>query len=508
MKKALYIIAAASLMVACDPVEEGGTFVPTAVSDSQLSQPGFFNFTQTDVNGNPAADGNYFTYTTNPATIVRVYNYKADGSENQLAIGATGSFSILPNRGSDPNQKFYVQVINSDLSKAQAEYSANVFVKQELAVYEKLMASNSGKKIWKWDPTINGTIWGNMGYCGGSGADVALNGNGQWWGVTGPEDDAEAGTNGFESQLGHSVSGAMTGEEDLDAYMVFTEDGNVLKYDKDGQLINSTTYELQNYDANAIANGAWKCGNLVTGENSVLWPFEINAGGKYVTNFEVCYLTVGKMCLVYPDGGDFGALGNWGEATFWHFASNSDLEGMAEGVDGNGKAWTWNTECPNGGVVWGNMGYSGDSGVDAYTGSSKWWGVVGEFDSDAGSGFSSQTGHRGGDAITGDESMDAYMIWKDGEITSYNAAGQAIRNGSYAFETVEGNSWKVANLNIESSNGAILWPYEINSGGNMPSTYEVCYMTNDAMTLVYPAGGDFSALGNWGEATFWQFKAK
>ena len=100
------------------------------------------------------------------------------------------------------------------------------------------------------------------------------------------------------------------------------------------------------------------------------------------------------------------------------------------------------------------------------------------------------------------------MIWKDGEITSYNAAGQAIRNGTYEFEVVEGNPWKVADLKIESSNGAILWPYEINSGGNMPSTYEVCYMTNSAMTLVYPDGGDFGSLGNWGEASFWQFKAK
>jgi hypothetical protein len=25
------------------------------------------------------------------------------------------------------------------------------------------------------------------------------------------------------------------------------------------------------------------------------------------------------MCLVYPDKGDFAGLGNWGEATFWHF---------------------------------------------------------------------------------------------------------------------------------------------------------------------------------------------
>jgi len=37
------------------------------------------------------------------------------------------------------------------------------------------------------------------------------------------------------------------------------------------------------------------------------------------TKFEVVYLTNSKMCLVYPDGGDFGGLGNWAEATYWHF---------------------------------------------------------------------------------------------------------------------------------------------------------------------------------------------
>ena len=37
------------------------------------------------------------------------------------------------------------------------------------------------------------------------------------------------------------------------------------------------------------------------------------------TTFEMVYVSGNKMCLVYPDGGDFGGLGNWGEATYWHF---------------------------------------------------------------------------------------------------------------------------------------------------------------------------------------------
>ena len=484
------------MLTACDPIKEDGTLDVNSYTSSNLLDGAEFSQYADQACTTPQADGNWIKYNIPNASGIYIYYVKADGSEFKLASGAAGGvFNFVPSRGSDPNQTVYFKYVNANLEEVVATHEFTVQVAAELKPEIRLIASNDyGKKTWKWDPSITGAVWGNMGYCGGKGSDVGISGNGQWWGVT--------STDEFNGQLQHTHNGVNNGDGDLNAYMVFTEDGLIKSYDASGNVIRDGAYEIKNYNA----NGEWKVGDLVT--DAILWPYEINSNGNIPGTYEICYLTSDKMTLVYPDGGAYDGLGNWGEATFWHFASNSDLEGMAEGVDGNGKAWTWNTECPNGGVVWGNMGYSGGNGVDAYTGGPKWWGVVGEFDSDAGSGFSSQTGHRGGDAITGDESMDAYMIWKDGEITSYNAAGQAIRNGTYEFEAVEGNSWKVADLKIESSNGAILWPYEINSGGNMPSIYEVCYMTNDAMTLVYPAGGDFSALGNWGEATFWQFKAK
>ena len=97
-------------------------------------------------------------------------------------------------------------------------------------------------------------------------------------------------------------------------------------------------------------------------------------------------------------------------------------------------------------------------------------------------------------------------IGADGRITTYSADGTAIREGGYKFDPSVANEWKVANL--ETDAGTILWPYEINSGGNMPTTFEVLYMSNDQMTLTYPDGGDFGGLGNWGEATYWHFKAK
>ena len=214
--------------------------------------------------------------------------------------------------------------------------------------------------------------------------------------------------------------------------------------------------------------------------------------------YEICYLTSDKMTLVYPDGGDYGSLGNWGEATFWHFCSNSDVKGMAYGYD-NGKSWTWNTEAPDG-VVWGNMGYCGGAGANAVA-SGKWWGVTSEAE------FMGQLNHTNDGAAHGDESMNAYMtLTPDGVITRHAGDGSVINTGTFEIDESVKCDWKVANLNTTA--GTILFPYEINSGGNMPTTFEMVDLSGNKMTLVYPDGGDFGGLGNWGEATFWQFKAK
>jgi hypothetical protein len=61
---------------------------------------------------------------------------------------------------------------------------------------------------------------------------------------------------------------------------------------------------------------------------------------------------------------------------------------------------------------------------------------------------------------------------------------------------------------MKTDAGSILWPFEINSGGNKPTIFEVVYMTGSQFTLVYPDGGDFGSNGGWGEASFWHFKAK
>ena len=314
---------------------------------------------------------------------------------------------------------------------------------------------------------------------------VLFSGNGQWWGVT--------STDEFNDQLQHTHNGMNNGDGDLNAYMVLTEDGLIKSYDASGNVIRSGSYEIKNYNP----NGEWKVGDLVT--DAILWPYEINSNGNIPGTYEICYLTSDKMTLVYPDGGDYGSLGNWGEATFWHFCSDSDAKGMAYGYD-NGKDWTWDYDGTN--TVWGNMGYCGGAGSDVgLSHNGQWWGVTNEEE------FMGQLNHTNDGNAHGDESMDAFMtLTSDGVITRHAGDGSVISSGSFEIDESVKNDWKVANLNTTA--GTILFPYEINSGGNMPTVFEVVYLSGSKMCLVYPDGGDFGSLGNWGEATYWHFKAK
>ena len=445
------------MLTACDPIKEDGTFEVDSYTTSNLLEGAEFSQYADQACTTPQADGNWIKYNIPNASGIYIYYVKADGSEFKLSSGAAGGvFNFVPSRGSDPNQTVYFKFINANLEEVVASKDFTVQVAAELKPEIRLIASNDyGKKTWMWDTSINGVVWGNMGYCGGSGKDVALSGNGQWWGVTSTEE--------FNQQLQHSTDGKNWGDGDLNAYMVFTEDGLINAYDAAGNVIRSGSYEIQNYNA----SGEWKVGDLVT--DAILWPYEINSGANIPGRYEICYLSSDKMCLVYPDGGDFGGLGGWGEATFWRFCSDSDVKGMAYGYD-NGKDWTWDTEATDG-VVWGNMGYCGGNGADVGLSSNgKWWGVTSEAE------FMGQLNHTNDGNAHGDESMNAFMtLTPDGVITRHAGDGSVINSGSFEIEEVSGNAWKVANLNTTA--GTILFPYEINSGGNMPTTFEMVYLS-------------------------------
>jgi len=499
MKKILFmsLLAGSLALTACDPAQEkvDNNKVYSSVEDI-LNGITFTQYSD-EACTTPAADGNYIKYVTNPGRQIQIYAYRADGSMNLMASGASGTFSIKPGRGSDPNQSFNIRALNSDGTVTEATTSLTVYVQQELEPEIRLIASDAyGSKVWKWNTNApDGVVWGNMGYCGGSGESI-FNGSAgaKWWGVTSEEE--------FLTQPQHCADGFI-GDESMDATMVIADDGTIKCFDADGNQIRTGTYSIKNYDASDPT--AWKVGDLETSPGAILWPYQINwkdnGFDPYPTTFEICYLSADKMTLVYPDGGDFAGLGNWGEATFWQFTSSSDIEGMAVGYE-SGKSWTWNTEALDG-VVWGNMGYCGGAGADAVA-NGKWWGVTSEED------FLGQSQHAA-EGYVGDEKMDAYFtLGADGTITRCAPDGTVINKGTFNFDTSVANEWKIANLNTTA--GTILWPYQINWKDNgfdpYPTTFEVVSLSGSHMTLVYPDGGAFDGLGGWGEATFWQFKAK
>lgn len=179
----------------------------------------------------------------------------------------------------------------------------------------KMLAGESADgKSWTWDYDGVNPVWGNMGYCGGEGSEVGLNRAGQWWGVVAENETDIDFLNGFMQQLQHTHDGKAHGDESMRAYMTLGFDGTIVRHAGNGSIINSGTFSLVPYD-----NNEWKVADLKTTAGTILFPYEINSGGNMPTTFEMVYLSDKKLCLVYPDGGDFESLGYWSEATFWHF---------------------------------------------------------------------------------------------------------------------------------------------------------------------------------------------
>ena len=271
--------------------------------------------------------------------------------------------------------------------------------------------------------------------------------------------------------------------------MIWKEDGSITCYNTSGDKIRTGNFEMKEYDA----NGEWKKGDLKTSAGAILWPYQINTGGAQPETFDVCYLSESKMCLVVGSGD----LGGWGEATYWHFYSNSDVPGLLAGYNENApRTWKWDTA--EGLTVWGNMGNCGGSGIGvALNHEGQWWGV--DFSAYT---FADQQQHRGGEAVTGDDQPDSYMTFNtNGVVRCYSPEGAQIRDGSWKFEPTENNPWKVGDL--ITSAGAIMWPYAINQNGYQPESFEVLYISDEQLCLFYNNGSEF---GSWAESTYWHFR--
>ena len=486
MKKSILLFAVAlGMLTACDPIKDDGTFEVDNLTPAALLEGATFSQYADQACTEPQADGNFIKYSLPKASGVFIYYVKPDGTEFKLASGASsGVFNFVPARGSDPNQTVYFKYINANLEEVVASKDFTVAVAAELKPEVRLIASNKyGKKTWTWNvgnTTSNGLVWGNFG-ADGSWRGETLN-DFIWWGVA---DAAE-----LTGQLGHSVTGTAIGEEDNNATMVFTEDGLVKCYDASGSEIRSGEYEIQGWTGEL---DGFKYGTLHTSEGATLFPFEINAGGRYVTDYWIYSLTSDQMVLVYPDN---GAFSGWSEGTYWNFKSDSDVSGMMTNY--GSKTWTWNVgNTSSNGSVWGNFGadgsWRGDLLNDFY-----WWGVA-----DAAE-LTGQLGHSVTGSATGEENNDATMVLtEDGIVKCYDANGTEIRSGEYEIDLSTADVWKKGTF--KTTEGATLFPYEINAGGRYVTDYQIFRITGSEMILTYPDNGAFSG---WSEGTYWNFKAK
>lgn len=176
-----------------------------------------------------------------------------------------------------------------------------------------------GEKSWTWDVDwrADGGAWGDMGYAPGDGQSFVDTYNGIWWGST---------PAGLTEQLKHSDTHVATGEEDPGAYMTFNwKKGIVTCYDAAGKEIRHGAWSIAAWDMGkrsfASADGSqasWSLGTLHTDAGSILFPFQINAGGVKLSDFEIMQLDGDHLKLIYPYKSD-GSVGSWNEATWWAF---------------------------------------------------------------------------------------------------------------------------------------------------------------------------------------------
>ncbi|MDO4496705.1 MAG: hypothetical protein Q4B58_02555 [Bacteroidales bacterium] len=492
MKKIYYsaiALATVATLTACDPCVDEKSWSGEVVSKETLEKGiTLEQFAFNDETGEytPASDGNFIKFATNPSKVVEIY-YIVDGSEMTLSTAkANGMFELSPARGSNPTQTVYFRTKEFDGSSVTAQKDVTVKVATELAKEMAIICSNAGTKIWKWDAN-GGAFWGNFGYTPGDPNGFADNRDGQWWGIT--------STAEFADQQQHRGSDAVSGDDDTEAYMVFSELGKVTSFDRNGNEIRSAKFQITNYtpDNKHIFNDvAWSEGTLnIKGGGGILWPYAINTGGMQPEELEIVRLTANQLILTYAAPG----TGSWSEATFWRFKSDSDQEGAIAGYDKTGANWTWDTSF--GGPFWGNAGYhAGGSWENQNDG--QWWGITNTAE------FADQQQHRGGDKVTGDDDTNAYMTFTpDGQIKSFDASGKEIRSGKWSVGKGVTVNGQVRNV-LNTSAGSILWPYAINTGGAMPEQFEIMYLSGTQMALQYAAEG----TGDWSESTYWRFIKK
>jgi hypothetical protein len=475
------MIVAASVLTSCDPVRDSQDFSPNDYTAEQIGNSvtlKVYKDKECTQEAGPG-EGNWVKYSTSPSTIVSIYNIKA-GEQNVLATGTDGVFNLAPSRGSSNDQTLYIRTYNSDGKEIVAEKSVNVWVQTELPQEILYLCSDDEEKAWTWDCSTAGACWGNMGNPSWSTPDkIFASGDAKWWGVETPE--------GLLTQLNHSDTGNATGEESEDAYMVFSNlDGKVHVYNAEGKEIRTGKWSID------MTPTATAVGTLTTDAGSILFPFSINTGGQKPTTFQIAGLDANHLVLMDHGG---HTADNPDEHTYWRFKNKSDWQGALHAY--SSRAWTW--DCTSVEECWGNMGNPSWSTPDKIfkSGDAKWWGVKSPEE------LLTQLNHSDTGEATGEESADAYMVFDvNGSVKCYDGNGKEIRSGKYEVSMTP-SATNVGTMT--TTEGAILFPFSINTGGKKPTTFQIAGIDGDRMVLMDHGG---HTADNPDEHTFWRFKAK
>lgn len=494
MKKTLLILGLAGvLFTSCDPVMDKGTFESAPMtSESLLNGATFAQYNKVTADDGtesyvPAEDGNYIQFNFPGVSAVTAY-YEKNGEKKTLSYGrAGGMIYFMPSRGSEPLQTLYFSYLNPDGTEVVAQKQFTLQVAQALDPAVKVLVSNKGMKKWRWMPTEtnSGAVWGNGGWMGEQDGSLVINGG--WWGCGVEDGDCPAT---FSSQANHAGGkyDEIKGETYALSYMEFNEDGSLNTFDPDGKAITTGTFSIKDYNNNEITNQAnHSRGTLETSAGAILWPFAINTEGMQPTAFQIGYLDVSRMILIYKNGTTDDA-----ECTWWSFMSDDDPEGILASHD-----WHWKPTTVNNGAVWGNGGWMGaQDGTGNINGG--WWGC-GVEDGDCPNTFSGQMQHAGPAYVAGEEYSTSKMVFNEDEasITVYGKDGNQIRQGSFSVDWAPTET-RMGTLN--TSEGAILWPFAINTEGMMPTAFQIGYLGNDALILIYKNGTTDDA-----ECTWWSF---
>ena len=505
------MLAAVAALSSCDPQVDSKDWSGQTVKAEELSVITEQYNLNADGTYEPCADGNWIKFFTNPSKVVEVYYINDKGVQMTLSKGtASGMINLKPSRGSNPTQTLHFRTYEYDRSSVEVTKDVTVQVATDLSTEMKLLCSNSGAKKWYWAPTSanGGAVWGNGGYQAGA-QDASGNINGAWWGCG--VEDGEC-KDKFSGQLQHSVEGKITGEEYAFSYMQFNEDGTIDKYTADGDKLNTGKFEIKDYNNGEPIDANLNVAYLETSEGAILWPYSINhtapgddglQAAPKPTRFEVAYLSVDRMILIYAPAGRAG----WKECTWWSFGSNDDLAGYMT----TSKDWTWSTTTANGGAVWGNGGYQAGAQDASGNINGAWWGC-GVEDGECKDKFSSQLQHSVKGAITGEEYSTSYMTFtEDGQIVKFDKDGKKLNEGTW--EIVKGATPGGYNAWLKTSAGAILWPYSINhtapgddglQATPEPTAFEIGYISSNNLILIYAPEG----RAGWKECTWWSFKKK